>query len=102
MNFQKFKSIYNHPDNRRGKYLKIVLGTESIMEGVNLKEVKYVHITEPWWNESRMDQVMDRAIRWKSHINMHPKEQQVIIYRYYAIASLTSKRFRTSNSTISI
>ena len=63
------------------------------MEGVNLKEVKYVHITEPWWNESRMDQVMGRAIRWKSHINMDPKEQQVIIYRYYAIAQLNPKDF---------
>tara|TARA_X000000950_G_C13878872_1_gene646002 strand:+ start:1 stop:1455 length:1455 start_codon:yes stop_codon:yes gene_type:complete len=63
------------------------------MEGVNLKEVKYVHITEPWWNESRMDQVMGRAIRWKSHINMHPEEQEVIIYRYYAIAQLRASDF---------
>ena len=88
-----FKSIYNHPKNRRGDYLKIVIGTESIMEGVNLKEVKYVHITEPWWNESRMDQVMGRAIRWKSHINMPPKEREVIIYRYYAIAQLRASDF---------
>ena len=88
-----FKSIYNHPDNRRGNYLKIVLGTESIMEGVNLKEVKYVHITEPWWNESRMDQVMGRAIRWKSHINMDKRDQKVIIYRYYAITTLAAKDF---------
>ena len=93
-NFSKvFKSIYNNPKNRRGDYLKIVLGTESIMEGVNLKEVKYVHITEPWWNESRMDQVMGRAIRWKSHINMEPEEQQVIIYRYYATTDLAPKDF---------
>jgi hypothetical protein len=90
---KNFKSIYNHRKNRRGDYLKIVLGTESIMEGVNLKEVKYVHITEPWWNESRMDQVMGRAIRWKSHINMPPREQQVIIYRYYAITQLNPKDF---------
>ena len=88
-----FKSIYNNPKNRRGDYLKIVLGTESIMEGVNLKEVKYVHITEPWWNESRMDQVMGRAIRWKSHINMPLKDQQVIIYRYYATTDLAPKDF---------
>jgi len=88
-----FKSIYNHPKNRKGDYLKIVLGTESIMEGVDLKEVKYVHITEPWWNESRMDQVMGRAIRWKSHINMPEREQQVIIYRYYALTSLAPKDF---------
>jgi len=88
-----FKSIYNHRDNREGNYLKIVLGTESIMEGVNLKEVKYVHITEPWWNESRMDQVMGRAIRWKSHIKMPKKDRKVIIYRYYAITDLNPKNF---------
>ena len=90
---KNFKSIYNHSDNQNGKYLKIVLGTESIMEGVDLKEVKYVHITEPWWNESRMDQVMGRAIRWKSHINMDPVHRKVIIYRYYALCDLEPKDF---------
>lgn len=90
---KNFKSIYNHPKNRKGEYLHIVLGTESIMEGVDLKEVKYVHITEPWWNESRMDQVMGRAIRWKSHIRMHPDDQKVIIYRYYALTQLNPKNF---------
>ena len=91
---KNFKSIYNNTDNRDGKYLKIVLGTESIMEGVDLKEVKYVHITEPWWNESRMDQVMGRAIRWKSHINMDPKDRKVIIYRYYALCDLDRISFK--------
>ena len=90
---KNFKSIYNHPKNRKGEYLQIVLGTESIMEGVDLKEVKYVHITEPWWNESRMDQVMGRAIRWKSHIKMDTDDQKVIIYRYYALTQLQARDF---------
>ena len=44
---KKFKELYNSPDNREGKIIKIVLGTESIMEGVDFKEVKYVHEPTP-------------------------------------------------------
>jgi hypothetical protein len=70
------------------------------MEGVDLKEVKYVHITEPWWNESRMDQVMGRAIRWKSHINMEPKDRKVIIYRYYALCYLDRNSWRKKGESL--
>ena len=30
------------------------------MEGVSFKNVKQVHITDPWWNEARIEQILAR------------------------------------------
>ena len=70
------------------------------MEGIDFKHVKYVHILEPWWNDSRIEQVEARAIRWKSHTNLKENERFVKIYKYYSTidkSALTKVRnyFRT-------
>ena len=75
---------FNDEENRKGQNIKIILGTTAIMEGIDFKHVKYVHIIEPWWNDSRIEQVEARAIRWKSHTNLIPNEQFVKIYKYYS------------------
>lgn len=75
---------FNDMKNKQGKKIKIIFGTTAIMEGIDFKHVKYVHILEPWWNDSRIEQVEARAIRWKSHTNLNPNEQFVKIYKYYS------------------
>ena len=50
------KNEFNSVDNKDGALLKIILGTRSIMEGVSFKNIKQVHITDPWWNEARIEQ----------------------------------------------
>jgi SNF2 family DNA or RNA helicase len=50
-------------------------------EGLDLMETSNVYIMESNWNVSRELQVIGRAIRYKSHINL-PKEKQIVnIYR---------------------
>ena len=44
------------------------------MEGVSFKNVKQVHITDPWWNESRIEQILARASRYCSHSNLPSEE----------------------------
>jgi hypothetical protein len=55
------------------------------MEGVSFKNVKQVHITEPWWNESRIEQILARASRYCSHSSLPLEEQYVDIYRHYSV-----------------
>jgi hypothetical protein len=53
---------------RGGKHiLCILMATSSGAEGINLKNVRRLHITEPHWNPARHDQVMGRGIRLCSH-----------------------------------
>ena len=58
------------------------------MEGVSFRNVKQVHITEPWWNESRINQIIARASRYCSHASLPNVEQYVDVYRHYSVFSI--------------
>lgn len=74
--------IVNNYNN--GKY-KVLLITAAGSESLDLKNTRQVHIMEPYWNEARIDQVVGRAIRYKSHIDLPKKDQNVTIYRWISI-----------------
>lgn len=82
---RKAKSTYNSMDNKDGSLIKIILGTRSIMEGVSFKNVKQVHITDPWWNEARIEQILARGVRFCSHSNLPLNEQYTDIFRHYSV-----------------
>ena len=79
------KGVFNSVENKDGSLLKIILGTRSIMEGVSFKNIKQVHITDPWWNEARIEQILARAVRFCSHSDLPLKEQYTDIFRHYTV-----------------
>ena len=79
------KRVFNSMENKDGSLLKIILGTRSIMEGVSFKNVKQVHITDPWWNEARIEQILARAVRFCSHTNLPLDEQYTDVFRHYTV-----------------
>lgn len=81
----EIREVYNRIDNLYGEKLKIILGSPSIKEGVSLKAVRYVHVLEPYWNKSRLEQVVGRASRFCSHINLPEEERDVKVYVYVAM-----------------
>ena len=54
-------------------------------EGLDLKNTRQVHITEPHWNEAKIDQVIGRSIRFGSHDSLKPSQRTVDIYKYYSV-----------------
>jgi hypothetical protein len=54
----------------------------AVSEGIDLKRVRHVHITEPFWNYARINQVKTRAIRYMSHIDLPESERNVQTYVY--------------------
>lgn len=81
---EELKDIYNLDKNKNGSKLKIILGSPSIKEGVSLLRVSEVHILEPYWNLSRLNQVIGRAVRFCSHKDLKKKDREVDIYIYIA------------------
>lgn len=75
---------FNSPDNINGEIIPIIIGSRVLAEGLTLKEVRQVHIYEPFWNLSGIDQVTGRAIRNNSHARLPPEERTVEIYKYCA------------------
>jgi len=80
----EIRDVYNRHDNSYGNKLKIILGSPSIKEGVTLKAVRAVHVLEPYWNQSRLEQVIGRANRFCSHIELLEEERNVKVYIYIA------------------
>lgn len=82
---ENIKTIYNNSKNKNGEMIKILLGSPSIKEGVSLLRVEQVHIMEPYWNLSRILQIIGRAIRYCSHKDMPRDRRFVNVYLYLAI-----------------
>lgn len=85
-NKELIKDFFNKKENEDGSMLKVLLGSPSIKEGVSLLRVKQVHIMEPYWNMSRLEQVIGRAIRFCSHKDVAYAEREVQVYIYIATA----------------
>ena len=77
--------IYNSKDNINGKLLNLLLITSTGAEGLDLKNCRHVHILEPYWNYSRIDQIITRAVRFKSHSELDVAQQNVQSYIYLSI-----------------
>jgi len=81
---EKLKEVFNSKSNANGSQIKIILGSPAIKEGVSLLRVRQVHILEPYWNMSRLEQVIGRAIRFCSHKDVEPDKRYVKVYIYIA------------------
>jgi superfamily II DNA or RNA helicase len=82
---QKIVNIYNDEKNKYGEYIKVLFITATGAEGLDLKAVRHIHILEPYWNMSRIDQIIARGIRYKSHEMLPLKEREVDIYIYLSV-----------------
>ena len=85
------KKVLGEGSNLRGDIIKAFMITQSGAEGISLKNVRQVHIVEPYWNHIRMDQVIGRAVRTCSHVALPPSERNVQIYIYYSVFTKEQK-----------
>jgi superfamily II DNA or RNA helicase len=76
------KEIFNKSENKYAKYCKIIMISPAGAEGINLNNVRQVHIMEPYWNEVRIEQVIGRALRFCQHKDLPLEERKVDVFRY--------------------
>lgn len=65
--------------------LDLLLGSPSIREGVSLRRVEQIHILEPYWNMSRIQQVIGRGSRFCAHADLPPARRMLHVYIYVAL-----------------
>ena len=82
------KESFNDDRNKFGEYIQIMIISSAGAEGLSLTCVRQVHILEPYWNYVRIDQVLGRAIRMRSHMALDPKDRNVEQYLYLSIVPL--------------
>lgn len=67
-------------DNRNGDKVRVVIASPVASEGVDFRFIRQVHILDPWWNMSRIEQVVGRALRTCSHQLLPFEEQNCSVY----------------------
>jgi SNF2 family DNA or RNA helicase len=68
--------VKNYNDNK----VPVMLITSAGAEGLDLKETSAIVILEPFWHQSRIEQVIGRGVRYKSHANLPEDKRYVDIY----------------------
>jgi len=76
-----------YTDNKVGELCRVFCITSAGAEGLSLRNVRAVHIMEPYWNEVRLRQVKGRAIRIGSHLDLPLDQRNVSIYTYISVFS---------------
>jgi len=68
--------------NMFGAIIKLLMITASGAEGIDLKNTRFVHITEPYWHHVRINQVIGRARRICSHADLPLELRNVMVFMY--------------------
>ena len=87
---------FNNINNRFGQKCLVIMITQAGAEGISLFNVRQVHILEPYWNNVRIRQVVGRARRIRSHINLPPDQQNVKVFNYIIKFAVNQQQYNTS------
>jgi hypothetical protein len=67
-------------ENANGSDIRVIIGSPLISEGVDFKNVRQVHILDPWYNMSRIEQIIGRGLRTCSHSGLPFEDQNCTVY----------------------
>jgi hypothetical protein len=68
------------PSNKHGEQVRVVLITKAAAEGLDFKNIRQLHVLEPWYNMNRVEQIIGRGVRNLSHCMLPFEERNVEIY----------------------
>jgi len=77
--------------------IKVLMITASGAEGINLRNVRWVHITEPYWQPVRIEQVIGRARRICSHNDLKDEKLRTVNVMLY-IMTFTPQQLADDSS----
>lgn len=66
--------------NAEGQDIKVIIGSKTFAEGIDLSYVRQIHILDFWWNMSRIEQAVGRGIRTCSHSRLPFEDQNCTVY----------------------
>ena len=71
------------PGNEHGEKIKVIIASGAGSEGIDLKWIRQVHIMEPFFHFSQIEQAEGRAFRNNSHVELAPQDRNCTVY-YHA------------------
>lgn len=78
--FAQMLNLVKSKKNRDGDQVRVIVMSPMAAEGIDFRYVRQVHILDPWWNMSRIEQVIGRGLRTCSHQLLPFEEQNCTVY----------------------
>jgi hypothetical protein len=66
--------------NIDGSDIRVVIASPKVSEGVDFRYVRQIHVLDPWYNMSRIEQVLGRGMRTCSHSLLPFIQQNCTVY----------------------
>jgi hypothetical protein len=88
-NLSELLKIYNHPENKNGELIHLMLASQNYNEGLDLKCVQDIHVFEPFISMSGDIQIIGRACRFCSHSDLPYNQWNITIHRYMSEKPIT-------------
>ena len=73
--------------------IKTLIVSSAGGEGLDLKKVEQIHIMEPHWNEEKINQVVGRGVRYRSHEGLPENRRHVDVFQYVSVFPRSYKNF---------
>ena len=77
--------LINSRENIHGNKIKVVIISEAASEGVDFKNIRQIHIMDPWWHLNRNEQIIGRGIRLCSHKALPFEQRNAQIFLYVSL-----------------
>ena len=83
--FKNELDIVTDETNKKGEKIKVIIGSTVAAEGLDFKNIRAIHLLEPWHNIHKLEQVIGRGIRNCSHVMLDDNERNITIYLHTSI-----------------
>ena len=84
-NYKELLKICTSYENRNGEKIKIIIGSNVASEGLDLKNIRSIHVIDPWYHLKRLEQIIGRGIRYCSHKDLLQEQNNTTVYLYSSI-----------------
>lgn len=68
--------------NADGSDIRVIVASPKVSEGVDFKFVRQIHVLDPWFNMSRIEQILGRGMRTCSHDSLPFEQQNCTVYMH--------------------
>jgi hypothetical protein len=81
-NFKDEIDIAKNKNNSNGEIIKVIIGSNVATEGIDFKNIREIHILEPWYHLNKIEQIVGRGVRNCSHIDLPLEKRNTTIYKH--------------------
>ena len=84
-------------NNVNGVHMKVVIGSQIASEGVDFRFMRETHVIDSWYHLNKTEQILGRAIRFRSHCMLPELQRNNTVYLYTTVLPPSEPYYETAD-----